>query len=145
LLFKQKIIVKYHTPYNAAQLEQIKKSDWIDLRAAENVELAQGEFKYISLGVSMMLPKGYEAILAPRSSTFKNYGIIQANGIGIIDNEYAGEDDVWFFPALAMRDTEIPMFSKICQFRVQRRQPKISFCKGISGKPNRGGLGSTGI
>ena len=143
MLFSHPIAVKYHA--NIAPLEQVKKSDWIDLRSAENVELKQGEFQYISLGVSIKLPKGYEAIIAPRSSTFEKYGIIQVNGIGIIDNSYAGEDDIWYFPALAIKDTLIPMFSRICQFRIQRKQPRLSFYLGALRKKNRGGLGSTGI
>jgi len=143
MLFKRPIAVRYHA--DIAELEQLRKSDWIDLRTAENIEMQRGGFRYISLGVSMKLPKGYEAIIAPRSSTFEKYGIIQANGIGIIDNSYCGEDDIWYFPALAIRDTVIPMFSRICQFRIQRIQPRIAFYKGNLSKKNRGGLGSTGI
>lgn len=120
--------------------------DWIDLRAAEDVVLKQGEFKNISLGLSMELPDGYEAHVLPRSSTFKNFGIILANGMGIIDNSYCGTDDVWGFPALAMRDTKISFGDRIAQFRIVEKQvkPQFEVVEALSGK-NRGGFGSTGI
>lgn len=124
---------------------QIHKGDWIDLRTAEDTCLAQGEFKYISLGVAMELPKGYEAIMAPRSSTFKHYGVIQFNSIGIIDETYKGDDDIWHFPAFATRNTFIPAGTRICQFRILKHQPLINFIYFKSlGNKNRGGLGSTG-
>lgn len=123
------------------------KSDWIDLRAAEDVELKQGEFKLINLGVSMCLPDGYEAIVAPRSSTFKNFGIIQTNSIGVIDESYGktSASDVWMYPVLAMRDTSIHVNDRICQFRIQKHQPRIQFeeVQGMDGEA-RGGFGSTG-
>lgn len=120
--------------------------DWVDLRAAETVEMKSGEFRIISLGVSMRLPYGYEAHVAPRSSTFKNFGILLANSYGIIDNNYCGDDDVWGFPALAMRDTVIHKGDRIAQFRIVQRQPKLVFAKvdHLEGK-NRGGFGSTGV
>lgn len=123
-----------------------ENGDWIDLRAAENVVMKQGEFKNISLGVSMEIPNGYEAHILPRSSTFKNFGIILANGMGIIDNSYCGTDDIWGFPAIAMRDTEISFGDRIAQFRIIENQPKAKFevATALSGK-NRGGFGSTGI
>ena len=83
------------------------KSDWIDLRASEEVELKGGEFKLIPLGVAMELPKGYEAHLVPRSSTFKNYGILQTNSCGIIDRSYCGDEDMWRMPVYATRDTAV--------------------------------------
>lgn len=120
--------------------------DWIDLRAAETVELKQGEFRIISLGISMRLPYGYEAHIIPRSSTFKNFGILLANSYGLIDNSYCGEDDIWGFPAIAMRDTTIQKGDRICQFRIMQKQPKLVFAKveHLEGK-SRGGFGSTGV
>ena len=121
-----------------------KKGDWIDLYAAETVELKQGEHKLIHLGVAMKLPEGYEAHLVPRSSTFKKWGIIQANHVGIIDNSYSGPEDWWKMPVIAMRDTVINKDDKICQFRIVERQPRIHFVEGKMTDPSRGGFGSTG-
>lgn len=122
------------------------KSDWIDLRAAETVELKKGEFKLIPLGVAMQLPKGYEAHVVPRSSTFKNFGIIQTNSQGIIDETYCGTNDEWFFPAYAIRDTTINVNDRICQFRIMEHQPAIKFIEdSLESNTNRGGHGSTGI
>jgi dUTP pyrophosphatase len=121
------------------------KSDWIDLRAAEDVVMKQGEFKLIPLGVAMDLPKGYEAHLVPRSSTFKNYGIIQTNHMGVIDETYCGDNDQWRFPAYALRDTEIHAGDRICQFRIMEHQPSIRFEEVESlDNEDRGGFGSTG-
>ena len=121
------------------------KSDWIDLRAAERVELKSGEFKLINLGIAMELPNGYEAHIAPRSSTFKNFGLIQANSIGIVDESYCGPNDWFFFPAIALRDTTIEINDRICQFKIEKHQPQIVF-EEISRleNNNRGGIGSTG-
>lgn len=122
------------------------KSDWIDLRSAEDVELKAGEFKVIGLGVAMHLPDGYEAIIAPRSSTYKNFGIISANSIGIIDESYCGDNDEWKFPAIALRDTKIKKNDRICQFRIIEHQPKVKFdIVDVLGNEDRGGIGSTGI
>lgn len=121
------------------------KSDWIDLRASEEVTLKAGEFCLISLGVAMELPEGYEAHVVPRSSTFKNYGIIQTNSCGIIDGTYCGDDDMWRMPVYAVRDTVIHVNDRICQFRIFENQPKITFDEVESlGNKNRGGFGSTG-
>ena len=121
------------------------KSDWIDLRAAEDVVLTKGDFRLISLGVSMKLPDGYEAHVVPRSSTFKNFGIIQTNHCAIIDNSYSGNNDIWKYPVLAMRDTEIHTNDRICQFRIVKNQPKITFDEvDTLGGTDRGGFGSTG-
>ncbi|KAF5068125.1 putative deoxyuridine 5'-triphosphate nucleotidohydrolase YncF [anaerobic digester metagenome] len=121
------------------------KSDWIDLRASERVELKQGEFRLIPLGIAMELPKGFEAHIVPRSSTFKNFGVIQTNHCGIVDESYCGNNDQWFFPAFAMRDTVIELNDRICQFRIFEHQPKIAFEEtGNLGNENRGGIGSTG-
>ena len=119
--------------------------DWIDLRAAEDVYMQKGDYKLIPLGVAMELPKGYEALVAPRSSTFKKYHIMLANSIGIIDESYKGDNDEWHFPAYAVRDTFIEKNERICQFRIIEHQPKVGFGQVLHlGNPNRGGLGSTG-
>lgn len=121
------------------------KSDWIDMRAAEDVVLKAGEFRLIPLGVAMELPQGYEAHVVPRSSTYKNFGIIQTNHMGIIDETYCGDNDQWFFPAYALRDTEIHAGDRICQFRIMEHQPPIVFDEVESlGNEDRGGHGSTG-
>ena len=125
--------------------EKLVQGDWIDLRAAERVEMKAGEYRIISLGVSMVLPGGFEAHVAPRSSTFTKWGILMVNGIGIIDNSYSGDNDIWGFPALAMRDTVIEAGDRIAQFRVMAKQPEIRFIpvETLGGK-SRGGFGSTG-
>lgn len=125
--------------------EKIDKGDWIDLRAARSIVLNAGEYQMIPLGIAMELPEGYEAILAPRSSTFKRCGILLANSIGIIDESYKGDNDEWHFPALAIRETVIMQNERICQFRIIRHQPEIEFEVVDSlGSDNRGGFGSTG-
>ncbi|MCD8324798.1 MAG: deoxyuridine 5'-triphosphate nucleotidohydrolase [Clostridiales bacterium] len=121
------------------------KSDWIDLRASETVELKAGEFRLIPLGGAMELPKGYEAHLVPRSSTFKNYGILQTNSCGIIDCSYCGDEDMWRMPVYATRDTVIRENDRICQFRIVENQPTIVFDEVESlNNASRGGFGSTG-
>lgn len=122
------------------------KSDWIDLRAAEDTELKCGEFRLIPLGVAMQLPQGYEAHIVPRSSTFKNFGIIQTNHTGIIDNSYCGPNDWWYMPVYALRDTVIHKNDRICQFRIVKNQPPLIFeeTERLEGT-DRGGLGSTGV
>jgi dUTP pyrophosphatase len=131
------------------RLENIEgKSDWIDMRCAnkEDVVMKAGEFKLISLGVAMELPQGYEAHVVPRSSTFKNFGIIQTNHKGIIDNSYCGDNDICQFPAYALRDTVIHYNDRICQFRIVKKQPEIEFNEvEVLGNPDRNGIGSTGI
>ena len=120
-------------------------SDWIDLRAAEEVELKAGEFKLIHLGVAMQLPEGYEAHIVPRSSTFKKWGIIQTNHCGIVDNSYCGPNDWWRMPVFALRDTKIEVNDRICQFRIQKNQPTLVFNEVEEMEANnRGGFGSTG-
>ena len=139
-----KLQIKYHNE-EIEKIKKIDKGDWIDLRAAEKVELKQGDFALISLGVSMKLPDGYEAHLAPRSSTFKTWGIIQTNSIGIVDNSYSGNNDIWKMPVYATRDTVVNVNDRICQFRIM---PKMSVVDveevdNLEG-PDRGGFGSTG-
>lgn len=122
-----------------------KKSNWIDLRVAERVELKAGESKLIPLGVAMQIPDGYEAHLVPRSSTYKNFGIIQTNHTGIIDSSYCGANDQWFFSAKADRDTVINVNDRICQFRIVKNQPSIKFIEDdLKNNSNRGGFGTTG-
>ena len=121
------------------------KSDWIDLRASEEVTLKKGGFALIPLGVGMKLPEGYEAHVVPRSSTFKNFGIIQTNHMGVIDGSYCGDNDMWRMPVIAMRDTQIHVNDRICQFRIMKNQPEILFeeVEHLEGK-DRGGFGTTG-
>ena len=127
------------------ELKQIENGDWIDLRTAEEVFLREGEFRLIKLGIAMKLPKGYEALIIPRSSTFIKYGVIQANSIGLIDESYCGNNDEWCFPAYAVRDTVIPKDARICQFRIIEHQPMISLIKTEHlSNIDRGGFGSTG-
>ena len=123
------------------------KSDWIDLRCAskEDIILKAGEFKLIPLGVAMELPEGYEAHVVPRSSTYKHYGIIQTNSVGIIDNSYCGDNDWWFYPAFALRDTVIKFNDRICQFRIMEKMKPVAFTQVETlGNADRGGHGSTG-
>ena len=140
------ILIKYHND-KLIKPENIEgKSDWIDLRAAEDVVLKKGEFKIISLGVYMKLPDGYEAHLSPRSSTFKKWGIIQVNSVGVIDNSYSGDDDIWGLPVYATRDTEIHLNDRICQFRIMKKQDVLDFKETDHLSDNsRGGFGSTGV
>lgn len=126
------------------KIQKIENGDWIDLRAAETVELKAGEFKLIKLGVGMILPSGYEAHVVPRSSTYKNFGVIQTNHCGIIDESYCGDNDQWRFPAYALRDTVISKNDRICQFRIVKKQPEISFQEVDKlADRDRGGFGST--
>lgn len=123
-----------------------KFGDWVDLKTIEPIEMSKFDYQNIKLNVCVELPKGYEALLIPRSSTFSRYGIIMVNGIGLIDEDYKGNDDVWQFPALCMWEhTFIPKGSRIAQFRIMKHQPKlkIEYATKLS-ENNRGGIGSTG-
>ena len=122
------------------------KSDWIDLRSAEEVEFKSGEYKLIPLGVAMCLPKGYEAHVVPRSSTYKNYGLMQTNHMGVIDSSYCGDNDWWYVPMDATKDCVVHAGDRICQFRIMKSQPPIIFEEvDILKSKSRGGFGSTGI
>ena len=122
------------------------KSDWIDLPPSEEVELKAGEYKMIPLGVAMELPDGYEAHIAPRSSTFKNWGLLQTNSVGVVDGSYCGDNDMWRMPVYATRDTVIHVNDRVAQFRIMKNQPRISFEEVKSlGHADRGGFGSTGV
>ena len=137
------IKVRYHA--DIYPLEKTEAGDWIDLRVAADVEMKAGEYKLIPLGVSMQLPPGYEALIIPRSSTFKHWGILQTNSCGLIDNSYCGDDDIWYFPALATRDVLIEKNSRICQFRIQKKMKNMNFeTVNTLNNVNRGGLGHSG-
>lgn len=141
----EQIKIKYHNP-DLVKIEKIAVGDWIDLRAAENIKLGVGEFKLINLGISMKLPEGYEAYVVPRSSTFKTWGVLQTNSMGIIDNSYSGTNDIWKFPAYAIRDTEIKVNDRLCQFRIVKKQPEVEFIEVDKlDDTDRGGFGSTGV
>ena len=136
--------------YFSEDIEKLRyiggNSDWIDLRAAEDVTMKKGEFRLIRLGVAMELPQGYEAHVVPRSSTYKNFGIIQTNHMGVIDESYKGDADEWKWPALAMRDTEVHAGDRLCQFRIMKHQPQINFIEVQTlENEDRGGFGTSGI
>ncbi len=141
----EEIKIKYFTDKIEKLTYIAGKSDWIDLRASEEVVLKQGEFALIPLGVAMELPEGYEAHIVPRSSTYKNFGLIQANSCGIVDGSYCGDNDMWRMPVIAMRDTQIHVNDRICQFRIMRNQPEVHFAE-VEHLENadRGGFGTTG-
>lgn len=140
------IKVRYHKELCPELIEMDKnpKGDFIDLRSAENVKMTQGEYKNISLGISVQLPKGYHAEIVPRSSTYRNFGIIMSGSIGIIDESYCGDNDIWHFTAIALKDTEINVNDRICQFRIVRnRDINIEIVDKLYNE-DRGGIGSTG-
>lgn len=148
------IKIKYHTDIEPLEYIGGDKSNWIDLRAAEDIFIPVGEYRLISLGVSMELPEGYEAHIVPRSSAFKNYGIIQTNHMGVIDNSYKGDNDIWHFPAFCLEGKKvmngtigsvIRKNDRICQFRIVKKQPNFEFVTVENlGNADRGGIGSTG-
>ena len=142
------ILVRYHDDYEGEPLQKIEKieiGDWIDLRAAREVHLRGGEHTIIPLGVSMKLPEGYEAHIVPRSSTFNKWRIMQSNSMGVIDNSYSGDNDVWGMPVLAFEETTIHKNDRICQFRIVQRMPPVTLTEveHLEGE-DRGGFGSTG-
>lgn len=138
------IKIKYHGE-DLVKLEKLPVGDWIDLRAAEDVTMEAGDFKIISLGVSMKLPEGFEAHVLPRSSTFQKWGILMTNSTGVIDNSYCGDGDIWGFPAYAVRKTQICKGDRICQFRIMQNMADVSFVEvKCLGEKNRNGFGSTG-
>lgn len=137
------IKIKYFT--DIEKIKQIPNGDWVDLRSAKDITLKKGEFAIIPLGVGMKLPFGYEAHIVPRSSTYKNYGIIQTNHMGVIDNSYSGDNDQWGMPVIAMRDTTIHKNDRICQFHITQKQPDFEFTEvECLDTKSRGGFGSTG-
>ena len=138
------IKVKYFTD-SIEPLAQVPGSDWVDLRAAEDVVMKAGEFRLIPLGIAVALPEGYEAHVVPRSSTFKNYGLLQTNSMGVVDGSYCGDGYKWRRPAYATSDEEIPRNTRLCQFRIVENQPSLTFTtvERLEGS-DRGGFGSTG-
>ena len=141
----EKIQIKYFDN-EIDKVEKISKGDLIDLRSAETVHLKKGEFHLIPLGVGMILPSGYKANVYPRSSTYKNFGIILANSVGQIDASFCGDNDQWMFPAIALRDTTINKNDRICQFEIQKIQPEIEFEEVEHlDEVSRGSFGSTGV
>ena len=139
-------IIRIKYLHGVKPIEKISVGDWIDLRAAQDMHLFANEFRKIPLGVAMQLPEGYEAIMAPRSSTFSKYGIIMTNSIGVIDESYCGDNDEWQFPAYAMLDTFVHKNDRICQFRIIKHQPKVELIAVDSlGNEDRGGFGTTGV
>ena len=139
------IKIKYFTDKIEKLCYIAGNSDWIDLRVAEDVVMKKGEFRLMRLGVAMELPQGYEAHVVPRSSTYKNFGLIQTNHMGVIDESYKGDADEWKWPALAMRDTEVHVGDRLCQFRIMKHQPQINFLEVDSlENEDRGGFGTSG-
>lgn len=148
MLEMPKILVRYHDDYDGEPLQKLEKiiiGDWIDLRAAKDVHLQKGEFTIIPLGVSMKLPDGYEAHIVPRSSTYKKWKILQTNHMGVIDNSYSGDNDIWGMPVIAMEETTVKKNDRICQFRIMKRMPTVTIVEvdKLEGA-DRGGFGSTG-
>ena len=142
---RMKVKIKYHNK-NINKIRFIKGGDWCDLRAAETVVMNAGDFRIISLGIGMQIPEGYECHVVPRSSTYKNFHILMANSMGIIDNLYCGDDDIWGFPALAMQDTVINEGDRICQFRLMKKMEPVEFIEvDHLSDQSRGGFGSTGV
>lgn len=138
------IRIKYHDD-KMPRLRKTEAGDWIDLYTAEDVLLGAGQYKRVSLGVSMELPEWYEALVIPRSSTFEKYGLICSNSVGMIDEAYKGDGDIWQFPVYATRDVFVPKYTRICQFRILQHQPLLSLQEVKSlGNQDRKGFGSTG-
>jgi dUTP pyrophosphatase len=140
MMIKIRVLAEHCKP------EILENGDWIDLKTMEDVKLKKGELKLISLGVSVKLPFGTEAHIVPRSSTAKRWGVLQSNGMGVIDESYCGNGDIWHFPAYAITDTIIPAGTRICQFRIVKKMSdvKIDFVDSMT-DANRGGFGSTGV
>lgn len=137
------IKIKYVT--DIKPIEIADKGDWIDLRAGKTVELEPFQYAQIPLGVCMQIPEGYTAIIAPRSSTYKKWGIIQVNSIGVVDESYNGDNDQWCLPVVALRTTKIYKNDRICQFRLIKKTDDIDFIRvDHLGNLDRGGFGSTG-
>ena len=138
------IKVLYHDP-EMPKLSITEIGDWIDLYTAEDILLQEGQYKRVSLGISMELPEGYEAIVIPRSSTFEKYGLLLSNSMGLIDESYKGDGDVWQFPAYATRMVFVPKYTRLCQFRILQHQPVVALQEVAElGNKNRNGFGSTG-
>ncbi len=138
------IKIKYFSD-EITKITKIKQGDWIDLRAASTVAIPKNEFQLIPLGVAMQLPSGYEAHIAPRSGTYKNFRIIQTNSVGVVDESYCGPNDQWLMPVYAMEDTVIELNDRVCQFRIVEKMPEVVFVEVEElDNPDRNGFGSTG-
>ncbi len=138
------IKIKYHNP-DMPKLKQTKIGNWIDLYTSEEITLKAGEFKIISLGISMKLPEGYESNIVSRSSTFKHWGVLQSNAYGVVDESYSGNNDIWGYPCYATKDVTIPAFTRLCQFRINKIMPQVEFEEvDYLRYDNRHGFGSTG-
>lgn len=143
------IKIKY---FNAdpIKLVDIEEGDWIDIPLPQSLNLLGDPEKKVPLGIAMQLPKGYEAHVIPRSSTFKNWGLIQSNHLGVVDNSYNGPNDQWFWPCYVLtnrtRHNFVPKGTRLCQFRIIKKQPKITFTESdLEQNEDRGGHGSTGL
>ena len=140
----KKINIKYFN--GATEISKIEKGDWIDLRASKTIIYGANEFHLVPLGVAMELPKNYEAHIAPRGSTFKNFHVIQTNSVGVVDESYKGDEDQWFMPIYSLESGQINVGDRICQFRIVKKMPTIKFIvKEFLGNVNRGSHGSTGV
>lgn len=155
-----KLIIKIKEITEGCMPEIIDKGDWIDLKSADTYEL-KGKHtpKMVSLGVAMQLPEGYEAVVLPRSSSFKNFGFMQTNSQGVIDCSYNGDTDEWKLPLISVNKGTINKGDRVCQFRIQLSQKatiwqkikwlftnKIELIKVDSlNNKTRGGFGSTGV
>ena len=118
--------------------------DWIDLYNKEEITIKMAEHKLIDLNIAMQLPKGFEAHILPRSSTFKNYGLIVTNSMGMIDNGYCGDNDEWKLSVIGTKEVTIPKGSRIAQFRIIPSQNVKLKTVGSLNRSNRGGFGSSG-
>jgi len=137
--------IKYLVP-DLEKIKRVPNSDWFDLRSAEDITMKKDEYKLIPLGIAIQLPYNYEAYIVPRSSTFKNFGLIQANHFGVVDQSYCGNNDQWYFSCIAFRDTTIKKNDRICQFRINEKQPFFDIIETDDLQaPDRNGFGSTGI
>jgi dUTP pyrophosphatase len=151
------IKVKYHYD-DSPRLQMTDKGDWVDLYTAEDVIITNPvEFQLVNLGVSIELPEGYEANIVPRSSTYKNWNVLQSNHFGVVDESYKGDGDVWKFPLLFVLTNQsiidemndqlvIPKHTRLCQFRINKKQPKLNFIEVEHlGNEDREGFGSSGL
>ncbi|VYU43042.1 deoxyuridine 5'-triphosphate nucleotidohydrolase [Clostridium tertium] len=146
------IRIKYFE--GATRLSKISKGDWIDVYANKDMFIKEGERAMIPLGFALELPNGWEGHLAPRSSTFKTWGIIQTNSIGVVDSSYIGDNDQWHMPVFCIqgkneqdgvKGTFIERGDKVAQFRIMEVMPSIEFEEvDTFGNKDRGGFGSTG-
>lgn len=146
------IRIKYFD--NAVKLKKIAKGNWIDVYANKDVFVEEGSRAMVPLGFALELPEGWEGHLAPRSSTFKTWGVIQTNSVGVVDDTYIGDNDQWHMPVFCLqgkdiqddkKGTLIKIGDKIGQFRIMEVMPQIEFVEVDSfGNEDRGGFGTSG-